>query len=142
MRSLLTFNEQLEHIAEVAVVLVIGALLRPAQFTAAAFCVAAVLLLVIRPVSVYATLIRQAVPRSQMRLLAWFGIRGVGSLYYLLYAVENEMPRKLAEQLIALVLPAVAISILVHGISATPLMTHYQRRKSRARSKRQSEGIG
>ncbi|MEO8626575.1 MAG: sodium:proton antiporter [Betaproteobacteria bacterium] len=135
MRSLLTFNEQLEHIAEVAVVLVIGALLRPAQFTATSVCVAAVLLLVIRPLSAYCALIRQEVPRSQVRLLAWFGIRGVGSLYYLLYALENEMPRALAERLIALVLPAVAISILVHGVSATPLMAHYQRKRSRARAR-------
>ena len=135
MRSLLTFNEQLEHIAEVAVVLVIGALLRPAQFTGAALCVAAILLLVIRPLSVYAALIGQALPRSQVRLMAWFGIRGVGSLYYLMYALENQVPRALAERLIALVLPAVAISILIHGVSATPLMRSYPRKKSRARAR-------
>ncbi len=135
MRSLLTFNEQLEHIAEVAVVLVIGALLRPAQFTGAALCVAAILLLVIRPLSVYAALIGQALPRSQVRLMAWFGIRGVGSLYYLMYALENQVPRALAERLIALVLPAVAISILIHGVSATPLMRSYHLKKSRARAR-------
>jgi NhaP-type Na+/H+ or K+/H+ antiporter len=135
MRSLLNFIEQLEHIVEVGVVLVIGAMLRPAYLTLGALAVAAALFCVARPVSVLVIFADGALPRSQLRLLAWFGIRGVGSLYYLMYAVNHGLPRELAQQLIGIVLPVLAASIIVHGISATPLMERYAR--SRRRTVRQ-----
>jgi len=56
----------------------------------------------------------------------------------LMYAVNHGLPRELAEQLIAIVLPVIAASILVHGISATPLMARYSRARLR-RSQPQQE---
>jgi len=138
MRALLTFNEQLEHIVEVGVVLLIGALLRPAHLTLIAVMLAAALFFVVRPLSVVLTFAHRTLPASQLRMLSWFGIRGVGSLYYLMYAVNHGLPRELAEQLIAIVLPVIAASILVHGISATPLMARYSRVRLR-RSQPQQE---
>ena len=91
----------------------------------------ALLFLVVRPASVYLGLAGAAVPSMQTRLLAWFGIRGIGSLYYLVYAVNHGLPPALAEQLAGLVLPVLAASILVHGISATPLMEYYHRKRRR-----------
>jgi NhaP-type Na+/H+ or K+/H+ antiporter len=63
--------------------------------------------------------------------MAWFGIRGVGSLYYLMYSVNHGLSRETAQQAISIVLPVLAASILVHGISATPLMERYARSRSR-----------
>ena len=131
MRSLLTFNEQLERIAEVAVVLVIGSLLRWDHFTLTSLSIAGALLLLIRPLAVFISAVPLDVPRSQLRLLGWFGIRGVGSLFYLMYAVDHGLAQGAAQQLVAIVLPVVAISIVVHGISATPLMERYQRTRTR-----------
>jgi NhaP-type Na+/H+ or K+/H+ antiporter len=62
--------------------------------------------------------------------MGWFGIRGIGSLYYLFYALNHGVPEALARQLVPLVLTVVAVSIVVHGISVTPLMRRYQRRNS------------
>jgi NhaP-type Na+/H+ or K+/H+ antiporter len=67
--------------------------------------------------------------RRELKLLSWFGIRGIGSLYYLMYVIEAGPPDELTEKLVSLVLTVVAASIAVHGISATPVM---QRRKRRA----------
>ena len=58
--------------------------------------------------------------------MGWFGIRGIGSLYYLFYALNHGLPRALAERLLPLVLTTVAVSIVVHGISVTPLMRRYE----------------
>jgi NhaP-type Na+/H+ or K+/H+ antiporter len=127
MSSLLRFNEQLEHILEVAVVLLIGALLRPADLTGHALLIAAVLFLLARPLSVALTFAGSAVPRAQKRLMGWFGIRGVGSLYYLMFAVNRGLEPEFAPQLVAIVLPVIAASIIVHGVSATPLMERYSR---------------
>ena len=56
------------------------------------------------------------------RLIGWFGIRGIGSLYYLMYAVNHGLDRELAAKLGALTLSTVVVSIVVHGVSVTPLM--------------------
>ena len=57
----------------------------------------------------------------------WFGIRGVGSIYYLMYAIEHGVPEPIAQRLTALTLTTVACSIIVHGISVAPLMRRYVR---------------
>jgi NhaP-type Na+/H+ or K+/H+ antiporter len=62
----------------------------------------------------------------------WFGIRGVGSVYYLMFALGHGVGGALADRLVALVLTTVAASVLVHGISVTPLMRRYTRALERA----------
>ncbi len=47
---------------------------------------------------------------------------------YLMSAIVHGLPPALAEQLTALTLRVVATSIVVHGISVTPLMQRYNRR--------------
>lgn len=129
------FNEQLERIAEVAIVLVIGAMLSYTYLPAGATLFVLLLLLVVRPVSVWLGLLGAPVSRDQRILISWFGIRGIGSIYYLMYAINHGLPRSIAEEITALTLTAVAVSIVLHGISVTPLMALYARRKPK-RSKR------
>lgn len=127
------FNEQLERIAEVAVVLIVGAMLAYTSVPASAGWFAALFLVVVRPLSVWLGLIGAQVSRDQRILISWFGIRGIGSIYYLMYAINHGLSRPLAEQILALTLTVVAVSIVLHGISVTPLMNLYARRKRRTR---------
>lgn len=131
MQEVRGFNEQLEHLAEVAIVLVVGSMLAYTYLPVTAVWFFPVLLLVVRPVSVWLGLLGVAASRDQRILISWFGIRGIGSIYYLLYAINHGLPLPLAEQITALTLTAVAISIVLHGISMTPLMNLYARRKKR-----------
>ena len=131
MQEVQGFNEQLERIAEVAIVLTIGGMLAYTYLHASAVWFVLVLLLVVRPVSVWVGLLGAPVSRDQRVLISWFGIRGIGSIYYLMFAINHGLPRALAEELIALTLAMVAASIVVHGISVTPLMSAYARRKGR-----------
>jgi len=131
MQEVQGFNEQLERIAEVAIVLAIGGMLAYTYLHASAVWFVLVLLLVVRPVSVWVGLLGAPVSRDQRVLISWFGIRGIGSIYYLMFAINHGLPRALAEELIALTLAMVAASIVVHGISVTPLMNAYARRKER-----------
>ena len=92
---------------------------------------AALLFLVIRPLSAAISLAGAKATPLQRRLMAWFGIRGIGSLYYLMFALQYPWRPDLAQRFISLVLTVLAVSILVHGISATPLMEQYYRRRGR-----------
>jgi NhaP-type Na+/H+ or K+/H+ antiporter len=90
---------------------------------------AALLLVVVRPLSVYLTVPRREMPQTQRRVVAWFGIRGVGSLFYLALVIDSGIAPALASDLVNATLPAIALSVVLHGISATPLMGLYRKRR-------------
>ena len=127
-REVQEFNEHLERIAELAVVLVVGALLAQVRFELHYLWLVALLSLVVRPIAVAVGLVGAPVSPEQRRLVSWFGIRGIGSLYYLMYALNHGVSGDLAELLLGLTLTVVASSIVLHGISVTPLMAWYRRR--------------
>jgi NhaP-type Na+/H+ or K+/H+ antiporter len=132
--GVLAFNEQIERIVEVALVLVIGAMLLREHLRFEYLGFIAVLFFVIRPVAVQLGLLGATKLNAGRRgLIAWFGIRGIGSLYYLAYAVNHGLPDELAARLTALTLTTIAVSIVVHGITVTPLMSWY-RQKSAGRA--------
>lgn len=129
--SLLNVNAQIERIAEVAIVLLVGAMISTGYWSMHGLALAALLFFVIRPVSVWLGLLGE--PKAPRRLLGWFGIRGIGSVYYAVYIARHEIEYSVAAELLACVFTVIAASIVVHGISATPLMDLYQRRRGRAR---------
>jgi NhaP-type Na+/H+ or K+/H+ antiporter len=124
----LGFTEQLERLAEVVAVLVVGAMLSARALTPEAWGFALLLFVVIRPIAVRLGAPMRGAPPLQRRLTMWFGIRGIGSLYYLAYATEHGLPEPLAERLAAVVLATVTASVVLHGISVTPLMRRYAAR--------------
>ena len=129
--AVLAVNEQMERIVEVALVLVIAAALSPQYLRIDEMWFIAVLFLVIRPIAVHVGLLRQKITTSERRLISWFGIRGIGSLYYLMFVVNQGLPNDLTSQLISLTLTTIAVSIIAHGITVTPMMNWYQNRRRR-----------
>ena len=129
--AVLAINEHLERVLEVALVLVIGIILTPDYLRLEEAAFIAILFLVIRPVAVLAGLFGAPSAQAERGLLAWFGIRGIGSLYYLMYAVNHGLAPALAWELISATLTVIAVSIIVHGITVTPLMAAYRARRRR-----------
>ena len=129
MNAVQRFNTQLESFVEVGIVLVVGVLVATVEFQREVLRFVPVLFLVIRPLAVYIGLLGTHVKGSQRNLMGWFGIRGIGSLYYLLYAINHNIQPALAERLLSITLAVVVASVVVHGISVTPLMNHYEARK-------------
>jgi sodium/hydrogen antiporter len=124
-QAVLGFNEHVERLGEVAVVLVVGGMLTPSLVSVQAWWLALALLLAIRPVAVLVGLAGSVATWRQRGFMAWFGIRGIGSIYYLGWAVEHGLDPTLATQLAGLTLVVVATSVVVHGVSVTPLMRRY-----------------
>lgn len=131
MEAVQRFNAQLEHFAEVGVVLAVGALLATVEFRPEALWFVPLLFFVIRPLSVYVGLAGQAVQPRQRRLMAWFGIRGIGSIYYLMYAISHGLDGDQARTLVSLTVAVVVASVVAHGVSVTPLMNRYERLKKK-----------
>lgn len=130
MRAVERFNSQLEHFVEVGIVLTVGVMMAEVDFSWEVLWFVPVLLFGVRPLAVYLGLLGTPVKGTQRRLMAWFGIRGIGSLYYLLYAINHALEPALAERLLSLTLAVVVTSVVAHGISVTPLMQRYEARKA------------
>ena len=130
MQAVRGFNDQLESIAEFLVVLIVGAMLSYTYFPLEALWFLPILFLVIRPLSISLGLIGADILREQKLLISWFGIRGIGSIFYLVYAINHGLSAPMAERMVALTLTVVVASIFLHGLSMTPLMSLYGRRKA------------
>lgn len=124
-RAVLGFNEQLDRLGEVAVVVVVGALLAGVEHYRVGLALAALLFLIIRPLATTLALAGTTLSGMQRAFIGWFGVRGVGSIYYLAYAFTHGVTGAPARLLADLTLVVVTVSIVAHGISVTPLMKRY-----------------
>lgn len=139
---LLAFGHRCGRLAEVVMVLLLGFAMPWVHWRGEPLVYGLLLVLVIRPLSVFLTIPGRALPRPQRRIVAWFGIRGVGSLFYLALVIDSGLPATLATDLVNATLPAIALSILVHGTSATPLMALYRRRRVHGRRDKRRRARG
>lgn len=121
------FNSQLEKLAELAIVLLAGAMLSYTRVTMALMIFILVLLLVIRPIATWIGMLGISMNSRSKVIIAWLGIRGIGSIFYLMFAIGHGVPAELSQQLISLTLLTVAVSIVVHGLTVQPLMRWYDR---------------
>jgi NhaP-type Na+/H+ or K+/H+ antiporter len=126
--SMLSVNVQLERIVEVAIVLLVGAMISTGYWSMPGLVLGGVLMLVIRPLAVWIGV--RGTDSPPRRLLAWFGVRGIGSVYYAVYFAGFELRDAVATELLSAVFTVIALSIVLHGISATPLMKLYKARRS------------
>jgi sodium/hydrogen antiporter len=88
------------------------------------------LFMVLRPLAVLVGTFREPVSGAQQAMVCWFGIRGIGSVFYLMFALTHGVTGALAREMITLTLATVTVSILIHGVSVSPLMKWYLRSKA------------
>lgn len=94
------------------------------------------LLLVIRPVVGIVSFLGTAATWPERAVIGFFGIRGIGSFYYLSHALTESSFQEIellieAEELWAFVGFVVLTSIVLHGVSSSPIMDAYDRWKQR-----------
>ena len=87
------------------------------------------LLVVARPASVLVGLCFSRTSWRIRGLACWFGVRGIGSLYYLMFAIQHGLSDDLSLELIQIALIVITLSILVHGISVKPHSGRYGGRR-------------
>ncbi|WP_224333762.1 cation:proton antiporter [Haloprofundus halobius] len=113
----------------------VGGLLAPLTLPLALLGLA--LVFVIRPLAGVASFAGTSAPLPERAVISFFGIRGIGSFYYLSYALAHASFRQrelvvAADALWAFVGFVVLVSVVVHGVSASPVMEALDRRRGRA----------
>lgn len=126
------FLEYGETTAEMAMLITFvflgSALIKSAvdALSATTFLFAVLVLGVARPLAFLAVLTRSQASRAGRLMIAWFGPRGLASLLLTVLAVTVGIPH--GDQVFGIVSVVVVVSILVHGVSTTPLLQWYGRR--------------
>ncbi len=128
--SSLVFHEYLERLSELVLILLVGGTLFISSWSLRSVGLSLFLFFVVRPLSVYIGMLPQRGLRRVKGLSAWFGVRGIGSLYYLMYVINNGIAEPLALELIHLVLIVITMSIVMHGATVKPLLTRFWRHDS------------
>jgi len=118
------FSEQIERLLMMLVLVLFGGAIATGLFASVTWTdclVALAIVLVIRPLAGWISLLGSGHSAQTRGLISFFGIRGIGSFYYIAYGV-NHGEFVTSEKLWAITGLVVVISILIHGISATPAM--------------------
>ena len=125
----LVFKEHLERLSEMTLILLIGGTMFLDSWSWRAVALALFLFVVARPLSVLVGMLGTRSSWPIRGMVGWFGVRGIGSLYYLMYAIQHGIDESLALELIQFTLIVVSLSILAHGTSVKPLMGMFWRHR-------------
>lgn len=125
------FSDQIERLLMMLLLVLFGGalangLLSSLTWTDALIGLAVVF--VVRPVAGLIAMAGSGHPWRERLLLAFLGIRGVGSVYYLAYGI-NHGEFGDSERIWAVVGFIILVSIIVHGVTATPLLARLARRR-------------
>jgi NhaP-type Na+/H+ or K+/H+ antiporter len=143
-RDMHDVTEQIERLAMMVLLLLFGGALVSgllATVTWREVVVAVVILLVVRPITGLIGLAGSKADGNERMTLAFFGIRGVGSIYYLAYGLNN-IEGAPAERLWGLVGLVVLLSILLHGLTVTPIMRSLDRQQGRDPDREEEPAVG
>ncbi|MEP3144082.1 MULTISPECIES: cation:proton antiporter [Qipengyuania] len=126
------FIDQIEQIVLVAVLFGFGAMLASGVLSALTWPAALVglaLIFVIRPISGLLAEANCDLPMIGKLAVAFLGVRGMGSIYYLAYG-QNNADFAQIDLLWATVSFAILVSIIVHGVVSGPLIRHVEDRRA------------
>ena len=132
-QTLHDFAEEVERLLTVLLLVLFGGavatgMLAPLSWQGA--LVGVLLVFVVRPAAGLLALWRTGEPLRERLAISFFGIRGIGSIYYLAHGL-NEGGFRDEDALWALVGFVILLSVIVHGVTASPAMRHLDvRRKS------------
>ncbi|NYS61473.1 cation:proton antiporter [Vreelandella salicampi] len=121
----LLFKESLERLSELVLVMLLGGMLFLDSWSFRAVGLALFLFVIVRPISVFLGLLGSGTPVRLQMLVGWFGVRGIGSIYYLMFAIVYGLPEELALEFIHITLVVIVLSIIIHGLTVKPMMSKW-----------------
>jgi len=129
------FIGQIEQLLSAALLVLLGGAVATgllADLTWRGFVGAIAVIFVVRPLVGYLAMIRAKVLKRERQAISFFGIRGIGSIYYVAVATQlAAFPQ--ADELWSATVFTILLSIGVHGVTATPIMRALDARRERRR---------
>ncbi|WSI35171.1 cation:proton antiporter [Streptomyces sp. NBC_01341] len=128
------FIEQIERLLMAVLLFATGAFIATGALTHLTWQGAAtglMLHLLIRPLTAWLALLRGAGARKERLVTAFFGIRGIGSFFYLAYACARGNFGSYEDEMWAVVVFTVLVSVVLHGAAASPVTARLDRKNGR-----------
>ena len=126
-QNLHTFAEQIERLVMMVLLVCFGAAIAEGSIFGAlswpVVAVTALVLLVVRPLSGWVSLAGYPASSAEKAAIAFFGIRGLGSFYYVAYAL-GQAEFEATQIIWVTVCSVVLVSVVIHGVLVTPVMRH------------------
>lgn len=126
-----SYIEQLERLFTIVILVLLGGAIAGGLFSGVTWLevvVALLVILVVRPLAGWIGLLGGSTGPYERGVIAFFGVRGVGSLYYLAYGLgQADFPE--AQSLWLIVGLVITASIVVHGVTAGPAMHQLDRHR-------------
>ncbi|HEY8581532.1 MAG TPA: cation:proton antiporter [Capillimicrobium sp.] len=117
--------EVVEKFGELALILLLGSSMTVVGLQEpgiAGWLLVPFLLVLVRPAAVLIGLIGAREKREERLFVSWFGVRGIGSLYYAAVAVGlGAFTAEESRVIFWTVAATVIVSVIVHGVTAAPL---------------------
>ena len=114
-----------EKFCELGLILLLGSLITITglrEVGAAGWLLVPMLLVVFRPLATALAFVGSSTAAGQRAFIAWFGVRGIGSLYYVAVALGlGILSADESQTLFWTVAACIVVSIIVHGVTAAPL---------------------
>ena len=126
------FAEQLERLSMMVLLVLFGGLLVNGLLDALdwrAVLFAMLAIFVVRPLAGWISLAATPPPPDERLAISFFGIRGVGTIYYVAYALGKH-PFEQTNLIWSTTALIILISIILHGITVTPAMRIIDRRRN------------
>ncbi|MEV6570290.1 cation:proton antiporter [Streptomyces sp. NPDC051577] len=135
-RVMHAFTDQIERLLTAVILFLVGGFIADGGLAALTWrgaLLGLVLFLLIRPVVGWVVQLRGKTVGRERATIAVFGIRGIGSFFYLAYALGEADFAAPANELWAVVTFTVLLSVLLHGVAATPVTARLDRSARRGR---------
>lgn len=130
-KTLHSFSDQIERILVAIVLLVFGGSLIDGILDHLTWPLALLgigFLLVIRPLTTWFSLAGTRLRKRERAAISFFGIRGIGSLYYMSFAMQHAK-LALLQQLWSTVAFIILLSVIIHGITANTAISKLEKDK-------------
>jgi NhaP-type Na+/H+ or K+/H+ antiporter len=121
-----SFTDQAERLLVAVLLILFGGslatgILNPLNWQLVSFSL--LFLFVVRPVTAYLSLLSTGMHLKEKLAISFFGIRGMGSIFYLAFAF-SQFHFQHQKEIWAVAAFTILISVIIHGITATPIMRH------------------
>ena len=143
-QTLHDFAEQLERLLMMALLVLFGGaisaggLLNSLSISGAVY--AGLAIFAIRPLLAWISLSGTTCPPTERAAISFFGIRGIGTIYYLAFALQKASFDGV-EKMWSISAAIVLTSIILHGVTVTPVMILIDRRRRRGQTAREEKAL-
>lgn len=121
----LSFGDTVERLFAAMIIIGLGITLAQ-HWAPMGLVMAALLFVVIRPLSVWIATAGMKAPVEQRLILGWLGIRGIGSINYIAFAYTHGLAGSEVTRMADMAFTLIVASVVVHGMSVTPLLSWRQ----------------